>query len=125
MNRNRPKTAVELNEELYFKLAGELADYREELLAMSPDEILQCVERYVIFRDIVDCLEVRDISAKHAEQLLKTENVLDAIFVKWENLNSKHMDRIKEAIECKANEIGREENLIELKARKARDRDAR
>lgn len=125
MEAKRVKTKEELNEELYVKLSGELVDYRNELLSMCPEQMLDYAYKYAIREDIVNTLEFRDISAKQAEQLLKEENALDGIFAKWENLDTRHMDIIREAIECRANELGRDEHLKELRARKARERDER
>ncbi len=125
MEAKRVKTKEELNEELYVKLSGELVDYRNELLSMCPEQMLDYAYKYAIREDIVNTLEFRDISAKQAEQLLKEENALDGIFAKWENLDTRHMDIIREAIECRANELGRDEFLKELRAKKARERDER
>ncbi len=125
MDAKRVKTKEELNEELYVKLSGELVDYKQMLLAMPPERILDHAYKYAIREDIVTSLEFRDISAKQAEMLLKEENALEGIFAKWENLDTRHMDIIREAIECRANELGRDEFLKELRAKKARERDER
>lgn len=119
------KSADELNEELYVKLSGELVDYRNELLTMRPQDILDHAYRYAIREDIVDYLEFHDISAKQAEQLLKADHALDAIYEKYEAFGFDHNNRIKQSIECKANELGRAELIETFKAKKAQDRDAR
>jgi hypothetical protein len=56
---------------------------------------------------------------------LKADNTLDEIFGKWEDFEKNHMETIRTAIECKANQISREEYKKELQERKARERDER
>lgn len=64
-------------------------------------------------------------SRKTSQALLKSENALDEIFGKWEDFEKNHMDTVRRAIECKANEISREEFKKEVQERKARERDER
>ena len=49
----RPKTAEELNEELYKKARAEFEAYKNSLLAMSPEQILEHAYDYAIREDIV------------------------------------------------------------------------
>ncbi len=127
MDEMKEKAEKEINEKLYFKLVGELAEYRKKLLKMSPDEILTHAYEYSVRRDIVNCMEAENISYKQAEQLMKTENALDVVYAKYVSLNGSYqqMKRTREAVECGANELGREEYRREYLAKKNRDRDER
>ena len=121
----RPKTAEELNAELYEKVSAEFEEYKNNLLAMSPEQILEHAYDYAIREDIVLALEYFDLHARQAQALLKADNVLDAVLEKWEGWKNNYMESIQEAIECKANEISRAEYLKEVRQRKARERDER
>ena len=121
----RPKTAEELNAELYEKVSAEFEEYKDNLLMMSPEQILEHAYAYAVRSDIVIAIECGSIHARQAQALLKADNTLDEIFSKWEDFEKNHMETIRAAIECKANEISREEFKKEYRERKARERDER
>ena len=121
----RPKTAEELNAELYEKVSAELEEYKNNLLMMSPEQMLERAYAYAVRSDIVIAIECGSIHARQAQSLLKADNTLDEIFGKWEDFEKNHMETIRTAIECKANQISREEYKKELQERKARERDER
>ena len=121
----RPKTAEELNAELYEKVSAEFEEYKNNLLMMSPEQMLEHAYAYAVRSDIVIAIECGSIHARQAQSLLKADNTLDEIFGKWEDFEKNHMETIRTAIECKANQISREEYKKELLQRKARERDER
>ena len=121
----RPKTAEELNAELYEKVSLEFEEYKNNLLMMSHEEMLEHAYAYAVRADIVIAVECGQIHPRQAQALLKADNTLDVIFVKWEDFEKNHMDTIRTAIECKANEISREEFKKEVRELKARERDER
>ena len=121
----RPKTAEELNADLYEKVSAELEEYKNNLLMMSPEQMLEHAYAYAVRSDIVIAIECGSIHARQAQALLKADNTLDEIFSKWEDFEKNHMETIRAAIECKANQISREEYKKELLQRKARERDER
>ena len=121
----RPKTAEELNAELYEKVSAEFEEYKNNLLMMSPEQMLERAYAYAVRSDIVIAIECGSIHARQAQALLKSDNALDEIFGKWEDFEKNHMDTIRAAIECKANQISREEYKKELQERRARERDER
>ena len=123
--RERLKTAEELNAELYEKVSAEFEEYKNNLLMMSPEEMLEHAYAYAIRSDIVVALEYHELRARQAQALLNADNSLDEIFSKWENLETKHMECVRDAIECQANALSREEFKKELQERKARERDER
>ena len=119
------KTKEELNEELYEKVSAEFEEYKNNLLMMSPEQILEHAYAYTVRADIVIAIETGELHARQAQSLLKADNALDEIFSKWENFENKHMESIRTTIECKANEISRAEFVKEVRERKARERDER
>ena len=121
----RPKTAEELNAELYEKVSAEFEEYKNNLLMMSPEQMLEHAYAYAVRSDIVIAIECGSIHARQAQSLLKADNTLDEIFGKWEDFEKNHMETIRTAIECKANEISCEEFKKEYRERKARERDER
>ena len=121
----RPKTAEELNAELYEKVSAEFEEYKVNLLMMSPEQMLEHAYAYAVRSDIVIAIECGSIHARQAQALLKADNTLDEIFGKWENLETKHMECVRDAIECQANALSREEFKKEVQQRKARERDER
>ena len=121
----RPKTAEELNAELYEKVSAEFEEYKDNLLMMSPEQMLEHAYAYAVRSDIVIAIECGSIHARQAQALLKADNTLDEIFSKWEDFEKNHMETIRAAIECKANQISREEYKKELLQRKAQERDER
>jgi hypothetical protein len=121
----RSKTAEELNVGLYEKVSAEFAEYKNNLLAMSPEQILEHAYDYAIREDIVLALEYFDLHARQAQALLKADSVLSAVVEKWEGWKNNYMESIQEAIECKANEISRAEYIKDVRARKACERDKR
>ena len=123
--RERLKTTEELNAELYEKVSAEFEEYKNNLLMMSPEQMLEHAYAYAVRSDIVIAIECGSIHARQAQALLKADNTLDEIFSKWEDFEKNHMETIRAAIECKANQISREEYKKELLQRKARERDER
>ena len=121
----RPKTAEELNAELYEKVSAEFEEYKNNLLMMSPEQMLEHAYAYAVRSDIVIAIECGSIHARQAQSLLKADNTLDEIFGKWEDFEKNPMETIRAASECKANQISREEYKKELQERKARERDER
>ena len=125
MLNERPKTAEEVNVELYEKVSAEFEEYKDNLLMLSPEQILEHAYAYAVRADIVIAIETGELHARQAQSLLKSDNALEEIFSKWEDFESKHMENIRTVIECKANEISRAEFVKEVRERKARERDER
>ena len=115
--RERLKTAEELNAELYEKVSAEFEEYKNNLLMMSPEQMLEHAYAYAIRSDIVVALEYHELRARQAQALLNADNSLDEIFSKWENLETKHMECVRDAIECQATEALEKEVEVEAEDR--------
>lgn len=89
----RPKTAEELNAELYEKVSTEFEEYKNNLLMLPPEQLLEHAYAYAVRSDIVIAIECGSIHARQAQALLKSENALDEIFGKWEDFEKNHISR--------------------------------
>lgn len=112
-------TNEELNTELYRKLFDEQERYREVLLSLPPEQILNHAYEYTIREDILLSFEYRDLSNEQAMALLKGEYPLRDIFEKWEDRETGHMEDIWSTVEIHANEaIHDETQKADREARK-------
>ena len=104
-------TNEELNTELYRKMSDEFEKYKEELLGLPSEEILEHAYAYTVKQDILFAMEDHDLSDKQAAVLLKSEHPLEDVFSRWENHEGHYMDEIRDIIDCTANEKLRDEFL--------------
>ena len=104
-------TNEELNTALYHKMFAEQEKYKNWLLTLSPNEILQHCYEYTCREDILLSLEYNNLSDKQAKALLKSPTPLADVFKKWESWETGHMQDIRECIESRANEVIRADYL--------------
>ena len=104
-------TNEELNTALYQKMFAEQEKYKNWLLTLSPNEILQHCYEYTCREDILLSLEYNNLSDKQAKALLKSPTPLADVFKKWESWETGHMQDIRECIESRANEVIRADYL--------------
>lgn len=102
-------TSEELNFELYRRLLSEQESFRDELLSLPPEQILNHAYEYIVREDIVMSLEESNLSGRQTRALLTSEHPLEDIFLRWENSESSHMKEIRDVIECEANSMIRSE----------------
>ena len=102
-------TNEELNTALYQRMHEEQMNFRNELMTMSPSEILNHAYEYCQCEDILLCAEYNDFSDKQCRALLSQKEPLAYIFKKWENTETDHMDCIRDCFEAAANELVRAE----------------
>lgn len=77
--------------------------YRQHLLTLPPEEILDSAYEYTIREDILLSLEYNDLTNKQCQALLKSEHPLQDAFNAWEHHESSHMEELQSAIEDRAN----------------------
>ena len=104
-------TEEELNTQLYERMFEEQERFHDELLGMSPQDILDNAYKYVMREDLLLSLEYNDLSEKQCRALLKSETPLADLFERWENHEGSHMEEVWGVIESYANEIIREDFL--------------
>lgn len=95
----------ERNIRLYEKCFAEQKQYRERLLSLPPEEILNHAYEYTVREDILLALETDDLSDEQATALLSSPAPLDDVFHDFEQIEGDHMDLIRGCIETRADDI--------------------
>ena len=96
-----------LNQALYDKMAAEQEQFKHGLLGMTAEEALNHAYEYAMREDILMSLEVQDLPAPQAAALLESPCPLADIYKDFRDMETGHMDNIRECIE------GRAESLME------------
>lgn len=79
--------------------------YRQHLLTLPPEEILDCAYAYITREDILLSLEYNDLTNKQCQALLKSPCPLSDVFQAWEKCESSHMEELWSAVEDRANTV--------------------
>ena len=108
-------TNEELNTSLYEKGFAAQEHYREWLLSLPPEEILNHTYEYTIREDILLALETNDLSDEQATALLSSPAPLDDVFHDFEQIEGDHMDLIRGCIETRADDILKDQREATLK----------
>lgn len=108
-------TNEELNTSLYEKCFAAQEHYREWLLSLPPEEILNHTYEYTIREDILLALETNDLSDEQATALLSSPAPLDDVFHDFEQIEGDHMDLIRGCIETRADDILKDQREATLK----------
>ena len=99
--------AEKLNQALYDKMAAEQERFKHGLLGMTAEEALNHAYEYAMREDILMSLDVQDLPAPQAAALLESPCPLADIYKDFRDMETGHMDNIRECIE------GRAESLME------------
>ena len=91
-------TPEELKSRLCEKMEVEFNAYRDQLLSVSPQEILNHAYEYVIRDDIMETLDGATLSDKQMETLLKAESPLEKIVQVYKCKDTEYMDMILDSI---------------------------
>lgn len=97
----------QLNVALHNKMLEEQNTYRDWLLGQTPEEILNHTYEYTIREDIVMTMDWLTLPEKQAAILLASPSPLADIFKDFRDMETGHMDYVRECIE------GRAESLLE------------
>jgi len=95
----------ELLTALYEKMSSEQERYRKWLLEQPPGEILNHAYGYTIREDIMVEMEEIELTDAQARALLKSRTPLADVYEAWDNVETHHMDGIREAIENRADDV--------------------
>ena len=95
-------TNEELNTALYKKMFAEQEEYRDWLLAKTPEKILELSYEYRVREDILLSLEYNDMTDEQAEAMLKLSKPLAAVFNDWEHKETDYMENIWCTVEERA-----------------------
>ena len=97
--------AEKLNQELYDKMAAEQERFKHELLGISAEKALDHAYEYTIREDILMALEFNDLPTSQAAALLASPSPLADIFKDFRDMETGHMDHIRECIEGRADRL--------------------
>ena len=95
----------ELNTLLYQRMFAEQESYRQHLLTLPPEEILEHAYAYTTREDILLSLEYNDLTDKQCQALLKSPCPLSDVFQAWEKCESSHMEELWSVVEDRANTV--------------------
>ena len=98
-------THEELKSRLCEKMRTEFEAYREHLLSESPQEILGHAYEYAIRDDIMETLDVTELTDTQMEKLLNAEYSLADVVRAYKYRETEYMDAIRDSIGEAANTI--------------------
>ena len=90
-------------------MAAEQAKYRDHLLTLSPDEIMELAYEYATREDILIAMEHNDLSDRQAKALMKSDTPLQDVFRHYEKHGAGRMGDIWNMVEARANEVLRQD----------------
>jgi len=87
-----------LNRKLAEKVQRELADFREDILSKSPQEIYDAAYQIILKNDIAGCFSEANYSPQAAKALMKSPNLLQDIYEEWLEKDDSHMEDLRQTI---------------------------
>ena len=72
-----------LNQKLAERVQREFADFREDILSKSPQEVYDAAYQIIIKSDIAECFSDADYSPQAVKTLMKSPNLLQDIYEEW------------------------------------------
>lgn len=97
--------AEKLNQALLEKMSAEQNKYRDWLLTQPPEEILNHTYEYTIREDILMEMEFVTLPEKQAVVLLESPSPLADVYKDFRDMETGHMDNVRECIEERANSL--------------------
>lgn len=98
-------TPEELNTAIYHKMEAEQDSYRDWLLTLPPDEILQHAYEYAVRQDILFAMEDLELQPEQCRALLKSPSPVADILKDFEKLELDYMDAIRDCIDGRASKM--------------------
>ena len=90
-----------LNQKLAERVQRELADFREDILSKSPQEIYDAAYsdyQIILKNDIAECFSDVDYSTLASKALVKSPNLPQDIYEEWIGREDSHMDELRQTI---------------------------
>lgn len=94
--------AEQINQALYDKMAAEQEAFHADLLGRKPEEIIDHAYEYAMRQDILMEMEEVNLPADQAAALLASTTPLADLYQEWSNVDSRHMEDIRDVIEAVA-----------------------
>ena len=98
-------TPEELNTAIYHKMEAEQDSYRDWLLTLPPDEILQHAYEYAVRQDILFAMGDLELQPEQCRALLKSPSPVADILKDFEKLELGYMDAIRDCIDGRASKM--------------------
>lgn len=87
-----------LNQKLAERVQCELADFREDIISKSPQEIYDAAYQIILKSDIAECFSEADYSPQAVKSLMKSPNLLQDIYEEWLEKDDSHMEDLRQTI---------------------------
>ena len=87
-----------LNQKLAEKVQRELADFREDILSRSPQEVYDAAYQIILKSDIAECFSDADYPPQAAKALMKSPNLLQDVYEEWLGREDSHMEDLRQII---------------------------
>ena len=94
-----------LDEQLYEKLCQEQAAFRDELLALPPEQILYKAWEYLVREDILAAMENNELDDEQAQALLKLPDTMSDLCDTVKEKYTREQETIWQEIEERANTL--------------------
>ena len=98
-------TPEELNTAIYYKMEAEQDSYRDWLLTLPPDEILQHAYEYAVRQDILFAMEDLELQPEQCRALLSSLCPVADVLRDFEKLELGYMETIQGCIEGRADKL--------------------
>ena len=95
----------ELLNKLYQRMSAEQEQYRNRLLGLPPDEILNHAAEYTVREDIVYLMEELELTDAQTKALLKSKTPLADVYKVWEKTETHYMEDVRSVVEVRANDV--------------------
>ena len=98
-------TPEELNTAIYHKMEAEQDSYRDWLLTLPPDEILQHAYEYAVRQDILFAMEDLELQPEQCQALMKSPCPVADVLRDFEKLELGYMETLRDCIEGRADKL--------------------
>ena len=106
-----------LNQKLAERVQRELADFREDILSKSPQEIYDAAYQIIIKSDIAGCFSEADYSPQASKALMKSPNLLQDIYEEWLEKDDSQMEDLRQTIADFKSYMVKTEKILSRKER--------
>ena len=96
----------EMSQKLYDKMAAEQESYRQDLLKLPPEQILDKAYEYAMREDILQLMDDPELlSAQRCKALLKSKTPVADVYRHYDKLDCTFLETMRSAFENCADEI--------------------
>lgn len=106
-----------LNRKLSEKVKQELADFRENILSKTPQEIYDSANQIIVKSEIAECFSEMDYSPQTVKALMKSPNLLQDIYEEWLERDDSHKEDLRQIIKDFKDYMVKTEKLLSEKER--------